>query len=271
MINQKHYVRLKTHKLSPKMNTTRTFPFGQPIIPVRQPGDERNKKVFILGVYASAVHVKWFGPDGKIRIKAMAVASEPEIFWNGSKEYVESVIRKIDLDPRYGHLEPADPAFNGPSGRCLDENYLNPLKLTRNEVWLCDLLPESRKNPSQKAALAQKYDNYVNIPYNFPSVPKIITDENRVNEIIEELEKSGTSRIILLGDEPIKYFLRHFDPSIKNLSAIKPYGKELTVSINNKKYRIVCLAHPRQTARLGNSSLNWYNCHQKWIKQKLQK
>ena len=253
------------------MSTIYTFPFGQPITPVRQQEDGFNKNAFILGVYASAVHVKWFGPDGKIRIKAMAVASEPEIFWRGNKEYVDSVIQKINLDPHYGHLEPADPAFNGPSGRCLDSNYLTPLKLTRNDVWLCDLLPESRKNPLQEAALTKKYDNYVNVPYNFPSVPQLIADENRISEIILELEESGTSKIILLGDEPIKYFLRHFEPSIKNLSAIEPYGKELSVRINNKQYCIICLAHPRQTARLGNSNSKWYDYHQKWIQHMYQK
>ena len=100
-----------------------TFPFGQPIVPVKQVDDGRKKKLFILGVYASAVHVKWYGPDGKIRIRAMAVASEPEIFWRGDYSYVLSVISKIALDSKYGHLEPADHAFNGPSGNCLDSNW----------------------------------------------------------------------------------------------------------------------------------------------------
>ena len=36
-----------------------TFPFGQPIIPVRQVDNGHSKKMFILGVYASA-GVEWF-------------------------------------------------------------------------------------------------------------------------------------------------------------------------------------------------------------------
>ena len=76
-----------------------TFPFGQPIIPVRQVDNGHSKKMFILGVYASAVHVKWYGADGKLRIRAMAVASEPEIFWRGNNEYVKEVISKISLNP----------------------------------------------------------------------------------------------------------------------------------------------------------------------------
>ena len=242
-----------------------TFPFGQPIIPVRQVDNGHSKKMFILGVYASAVHVKWYGADGKLRIRAMAVASEPEIFWRGNNEYVKEVIRKINLNPKYGHLEPADTAFNGPSGICLDENYLRPLGLTRNDVWLCDLLPESRKNKSQEKALFKIYDKEVDISYNFPPVPKCIADEHRIKEIISELEKSGAKRIILLGDEPIKYFLYRFKPEIGKLSSIEPYGKEVEFCINGMPYNALCLAHPRQTARLGKSNLLWYERHNNWI------
>lgn len=245
-----------------------TFPFGQPIIPVKQVEDGHTKNLFILGVYASAVHVKWYGIDGKLRIRAMAVASEPEIFWRGDNEYVQEVIKRINLAPMYGHLEPADAEFNGPSGICLDKNYIHPLGLTRDDVWLCDLLPESRKNPSQASALAQKYDDIVNIDYNFPPVPKCIADESRIQEIIGELEKSGARQILLLGDEPIKYFLQRFKPEIKKLSSIVPYGKEVEFSIHGTTYSALCLAHPRQTARLGKSNLRWFELHREWIEKR---
>ena len=242
-----------------------TFPFGQPITPVKQVDDGHTKKLFILGVYASAVHVKWYGPDGKLRIRAMAVASEPEIFWRGDNKYVQEVIKRINLNPLHGHIAPADAEFNGPSGVCLDENYIHPLGLTRDDVWLCDLLPESRKNPSQAKALARTYDGKVDIEYNFPPVPKCIADESRIQDIIEELEKSGARRIILLGDEPIKYFLQRFKPEIKSLSSIVPYGKEIDFLINGTQYSALCLAHPRQTARLGRSNISWFEHHCEWI------
>lgn len=60
-----------------------TFPFGQKVKPVLQQ-DRAPKKVFILGVYASAVHARWVGEDGKTKIMALAVASEPYIFWRGN-------------------------------------------------------------------------------------------------------------------------------------------------------------------------------------------
>lgn len=65
-----------------KTNPIGHFPSGQPILPVRQ-ADRSPKRVFVLGVYASAVHARWISPEGRTRIAALAVASEPEIFWPG--------------------------------------------------------------------------------------------------------------------------------------------------------------------------------------------
>jgi hypothetical protein len=47
-----------------------TFPFGQPVRKVEQM-DRSSKKVFVLGVYASAVHAKWIGSDGKEKVRAL--------------------------------------------------------------------------------------------------------------------------------------------------------------------------------------------------------
>ncbi len=56
------------------------FLFDQPVKKVEQI-DRTPKKIFILGVYASAVHAKWLSPKGKVLIKAVAVASEPYIVY----------------------------------------------------------------------------------------------------------------------------------------------------------------------------------------------
>ena len=57
------------------------FPFGQEVKVLKQT-DTTPKKVFVLGVYASAVHAKWSLED-KVVVNALAVASEPYIFWRG--------------------------------------------------------------------------------------------------------------------------------------------------------------------------------------------
>jgi hypothetical protein len=59
--------------------SSKVFPFGQPLCSIQQ-GDRTPQRVFVLGVYASAVHARWVGLDGAIRVRALAVASEPYIF-----------------------------------------------------------------------------------------------------------------------------------------------------------------------------------------------
>ena len=44
------------------------FPFGSKLKPVFQT-DTTPKKVFVLGIYASAVHAKWLDKNGKEKIK----------------------------------------------------------------------------------------------------------------------------------------------------------------------------------------------------------
>jgi hypothetical protein len=42
----------------------------------------------------------------------LAVASEPYIFWKG--DGADKIISDIPIPKELGHLEPADPMFNGP-------------------------------------------------------------------------------------------------------------------------------------------------------------
>lgn len=66
-------------------------PFRQPVSSVQQK-DQTPKPYFVLDVYASAVHAQWIGPDSKIKVKALAVASEPEIFWRGEWKQGEEIV-----------------------------------------------------------------------------------------------------------------------------------------------------------------------------------
>jgi hypothetical protein len=143
------------------------FPFGQPLQKVQQKDTTPNKQVFVLGVYASAVHSKWLSPDGSVKVQALAVASEPEIFWRGND--AQEIISKINVPKEAGSLVPANENLNGPSGKALDELFLKPLGFSRDNAWLCDLLPESRVNANQKKAV-DSYNKLVrssglNLPY----------------------------------------------------------------------------------------------------------
>jgi hypothetical protein len=248
---------------------TETFPFGKPILALQQ-RDRREKKAFVLGVYASAVHAVWHSPKGTVNVKALAVESEPEIFWRG--ENAAEIISKIQIPPSCGYLLPASPIFNGPSGRTLDDQYLFPLGYIREDVWLCDLLPKSRMNSGQSKAIERKYNPYAKkglLPQvNFPAVPKVFADEQRRKEIVNELKESKAKLLILLGDKPIEDFLKYYH-KVESLSQVtkngKLYGKKFSVDIEGYLVEVLPLVHPRQAGRLGTASVNWEKTHKVWV------
>ncbi len=252
------------------------FPFGQPLVPVTQK-DRRPKKTFILGVYASAVHAKWRDKYGTVLVQAFAVASEPYIFWRGDGS--EEIISRIALPKETGMLEPASPTFNGPSGTTLDDKYLLPLGLTREDVWLCDLLPSSRINPNQRKAIDKHYQPLVE-PFNLSectipnfSRPELRKQKERHLEILEEGIESQCDTIVLLGDLPIKYWLAHFS-DYRKLSDFgetpESYGKLHEMEISGKSYNILPLVHPRQAGKLGKASKKWTGLHAQWASAMLQ-
>lgn len=252
------------------MKTQYTFPFGQPVTTVDQK-DTKSKKVFVLGVYASAVHAKWLSPRGKTVITALAVASEPYIFWRGDNP--EKIISKIKIPTAIGTLVPAAKNLNGPSGNALDDLFLTPLGVTRENSWLCDLVPHSCLNPSQKAALDREYEplrKKHKLPkVTLPRVPKVLADDKRRAQILKEIKKCDPKTIVLLGNEPIKWFLQHHDPSYTTLSDFgdtpETYGKPHKIKIDDNTYNVIALCHPRQAARLGSHSAKWNELHTKWL------
>jgi hypothetical protein len=252
------------------MTSSGTFPFGQPVREIIQI-DRIPKRVFVLGVYASAVHARWIGTDNKPIVKALAVASEPYIFWRG--ENAKAVIQQITVPAELGKLVPAKQQYNGPSGVVLDELILKPLGLTRTDAWLCDLVPHSCLNAAQAKAIERAYlpvANKYGLPKpTVPLVPRALTDESRRKAILDEFQESGASTLILLGDKPIQWFLAYFDPRWKRLADFmqkgESYGEPHIAQVNGRQIEILPLAHPRQIAKLGQSSPVWHSHHQVWV------
>jgi uracil-DNA glycosylase len=258
------------------MKSIGTFPFGQPVQEVEQ-RDRTPKSVFVLGVYASAVHARWINTNEKTVVNALTVASEPYIFWRG--ENAESIIQQIVIPTELGKLIPAKQDFNGPSGMALDNLILNPLKLDRQKVWLCDLVPHSCVNPSQSKAIERAYlpiaSKYGLAKHTVPPVPNLLTDENRRKAILDEIIESEARVLILLGDKPIQWFLSYFDNHWSKLSDFgrdnQLYGQLHNTQVGSKEIKVLPLAHPRQIAKLGQSSAIWYDVHEKWLKQSASK
>jgi hypothetical protein len=248
-----------------------TFPFGQPIHTVTQQ-DRTKKRVFVLGVYASAVHARWMGPDGLPHAKSLAVHSEPEMFWNG--EGAKEIIAKIPIPAAAGHLEAAEERFNGATGKAIDALYLTPLGLARDEVWFCDLVPHSCINERQRKALRRKYDpiaEALGLPqYDWPELPFYLTDEKRCEAILGELVESGADTIVTLGDQPLKHFTLYHG-SEEGLASYHTggmgYGRLHPIRIDGRELQLLPLVHPRQAARLGEYSPEWAELHEEWTQR----
>lgn len=246
------------------------FPFGQELHPLVQE-DKTPKKAFVLGVYASAVHARW-KKDGQIICQALAVASEPCIFWDGKEEEAKEIIDKIAIPPQLGYLEPAGKQLNGPSAKVLDENILTPLGYTRADTWLCDCLPETRINSSQAKVIKERYNplvaKYGLNPVTIPNRPTDFCDQKRAEEITAELMESQAELLILLGDIPIAQYLKRVaDVPYSNLSEyvdLYGYGNMTEIIINGKTIKVLPLAHPRQIGALGAHSEKWCKAHSKW-------
>lgn len=246
------------------------FPFGQKLHPLVQE-DRTPKKVFVLGVYASAVHARW-KKDGRVICQALAVASEPRIFWDGNPEEARRIIGGIAIPPEAGSLEPAGRNLNGPSAKVLDEQILAPLGVTRRDAWLCDMLPETRLNPSQIRVLRERYEPVreqlgLN-PVTIPKRPDSFCDDVRAAEITAELTESGAELLVLLGDLPIAQYLNRAAEvpfsTLQEYVDLYGYGNPVPVCIGGKTVQVLPLVHPRQAGALGAHSEKWYHIHRQW-------
>lgn len=250
------------------MKVDYTFPFGQKVHLVEQT-DRTPKKLFVLGVYASAVHAAWISRTGRTIVRALAVASEPSIFWRG--ENAEDIVSRISIPTDLGALKAAGENYNGPSGKTLDQHFLEPLGIDRDQAWLCDLLPHTCLNDGQFDAIQKKYNpkrsKYSLPPVTIPRVPTQFADDNRRQEILSEIRLADPKIIILLGNQPMKWFLGAFSKH-RRLSEFgtssNSYGKVHPINVDGKLYNFLPLVHPRQAGALSSHSVGWKSAHRTW-------
>jgi uracil-DNA glycosylase len=244
------------------------FPFGRPLENT-PPQKARKAKAFVVGVYASAVHARWIGPDGKEACKALAVSSEPCSFWDGTG--ADAIIADLQktVPSDMGRLEVPARQFNGPSGGTLLEMYLAPLGLRPAECWITDLHDRYFLSPGNEKAVAryEKLRNEVRSaapPAALPQRPeRVIPTKERLTRLRDELGDSGARLVITLGNEPLRPLLGN---SARKLS-LEGYGQPEGVEVFGQRVRVLRLCHPRQAGGLGTSSESWAGAHTAWVKR----
>lgn len=250
------------------------YPFGEAILKIRQLGSG-DKAAFILGFYGCTVHAKWTSASGGILIEDLPVASEPELFWTG--ENGEEIIARVDVPIELGKLTPSESNANGRLGKIFIHDYLEPLQLSRTEVWLCNLVPYSQVYLSERLDIAEVYMPLCEkhcLPV--PNIPDFKTaefrDSDRILEVLQELDKANSDLIITLGDEPLKYFIRKVSDcgkkSIKDfLNDGTSYGTKVPIKIHGKSYDLLPLCHPRQTEGITKRAREWKQIHKDWMER----
>jgi len=247
------------------------FPFGSPVEKLFQT-DRTPKKVFILGVYAGTVQARWLERSGKILVRALAVASEPELYWRGDQEQAEQIIKSINIPEEMGILITEGKEINGPIGRSLDKLFLEPLGLIRKDSWLCDMIPFSLMNRGQRKAI-KRYSRLTSgsslPPSSVPSteLKNQLVDVTRREEILAEIDESKAEILITLGDLPMKMILSHYGLEKIRLADYTIYGRLHPIKLGDREIQLLPLIHPRDTLRESGYSTRWYEYHKRWLEK----
>jgi hypothetical protein len=241
------------------------FPFGQPHQPTPPRRPEGNAELFVVGVYPSALHAAWYSPSGKRLCQALAVDIEPWSFWDGADADERINAIAVTVPAEAGALKPADPKWNGPSGRALQELYLGPLG--KPTAWLTDLHEGYYLSDGNAKAIAEHYMPMaaeLGLPAaSLPTRPaQVQPSPERLSALEEEFVTSGAQCVLTLGNEP----LPHLFPNDNYKLQLDGYGRPARCMLFGRhEVTVLRLCHPRQAAALGRSSSAWRSTHAAWV------
>lgn len=264
------------------------FPFGAVSRrrPPRVPTGET--RVFVLGVYPSALHVRWILPAwaqqefGRTHVSSLAVDVEPKVFWEGADPPASTLVQQWEKryfpgdDPNtFGTVQPG---HNGSSGFNVANEILAKFGWRLDDVWLTDasnrfyVKKGPGKKPGQADVIHTVYNPFaqqVGLPQ--ASLPPRPTPAALVgtavkeegSRLVQEWLQATAPILITLGEEarqvaaalaedsegPPRQPLRSHDPQ---------YGHPGRIAIAGHDARWMALTHP------GNRSQTWTSARQAW-------
>lgn len=267
------------------------FPFGAPATRREARLPVGSTRALVLGVYPSALHVRWTlprsRPDGLAPVVgALAVDDEPTVFWDGSgqDDLVDRWCHKVGFRPGdgpsdHGHVTAAG---NGTSGRSVSERVLAPLGIDPDDVWYTDAIDRffiksgGRRN-QQGDVIRNTYDRFAATrhgldPANLPPRPTpaelvhLATTDHR-DRLRADIVNATPPLVITLGEEARQVLAGIADHTsgppttpLTHGDAIETdYGHTGDILIAGVTSRWCALVHP------GNRSDYWTRLHARWI------
>ncbi len=268
------------------------FPFGSSSTgrdPRRPAGPAR---ALVLGVYPSALHVRWTLPESRpdglpAVVGALAVDDEPSVFWDGADEEERVEAWRVQRGFRSGN-GPLDhgfvvPAGNGTSGRPVTDRVLAPLGILPTEVWFTDSINRyfvkfgGAASRQQGDVIRQVYDRFAASreglsPADLPTRPSpdqlvAAAVQDHRDRLRSELLDSSTPLVITLGEEARRVLAAVVDraegpavtPLTRGSAAEQCYGQWSEVVVGGSTMQWVALVHP------GNRSDYWRGLHDRWV------
>jgi hypothetical protein len=239
--------------------------FGSPMTP-RRPSRVTRANWLVLGAYPSALHVRWLPPVGR-PISAVAVADEPEPFWEGADQddRIDRWKEALPWDPTWGQV--ASPGrLNGFSGVWLKDQVLDALRISRSHVWPTDCLDTYHESagaarrldePSLREELSRLGIPDRRLPKH-PSELEIVR-EAQVDRVKEELLICRPARVITLGNAALRVFARLLvDPPLRRLVPDSEYGRPHLVRMGwGDSVEWIPLVHPGAPRRYQEAHARW--------------
>jgi len=254
------------------MEMTFRFPFGKNVVACR-PEITESRGVYILGAYPSALHVYWQPPAPYSRITAIAVDNEPEVFWDGHNQddFISQWKKDVHFQAEWGKIRNAG-KLNGSSGEWVTKNVLNPLQLTKQQVWFSDCLDLYHCSVNLALRLEDTYDRWAGSNHianaclpPHPSENEIVKKSllQHQNRLLKELVLAKPDLVITLGNAALKVFSRFVQneaiPVPEKLSSSRDhYGHRYNVKIiEGRKVTWLPLAHPAAPPAYQKTHANW--------------
>ena len=266
------------------------FPFGavSSARPPRRP--EGDARAFVLGVYPSALHVRWTLPawaapvvDRQV-VASLAVDVEPVVFWDGEQPDAASLVDAWAAshfpDEAADQVGDVAPGSNGFSGRVVDSEVLAPLGCSPGEVWLTDAVNRyfvkrgNRRQAGQAAVIEEVYQpiaTRLGLPEASLPVrptPAVLVDravEAEAERLLGEWQEARAPLLITLGEESRRVAARLADrvdgPPERRLRADDPaYGRPGRIDLGGRTAEWMALTHP------GNRDRRWREAIAAWAR-----